>query len=85
MDKFYLDEVNLETCWPAVYLVGRPIHSQGSLVDHVLARPTLLPSPINVDPSNPIQPDSLTVRLVPTIVAKIVGTISCLFCSPPLD
>ena len=50
--KCYLDEVNLETCWPAVYLVGRPTHSQGSLVDHVLARPALLPSPINVDSSN---------------------------------
>ena len=52
MDKCHLDEVNFETCWPAVYLVGRPTHSQGSLVAHVLARPALLTSPINVDPSN---------------------------------
>ena len=46
-----LGKVNLETCWPAVYLVGRPTCSQGLLVTHVLTGPALLHSPIVADQS----------------------------------
>ena len=39
--KCNLGQVKLETCWPAVYHVGCPTRSQGSLVAHVLAVPAL--------------------------------------------
>ena len=47
----YLGKVNLETCWPAVYLMGRPTCPQGLLVTHVLAGPALLHSPNIADQS----------------------------------
>ena len=39
-----LGKVHLETCWLAVYLVGRSTHSQGLLipVTHMFAGPALL-------------------------------------------
>ena len=42
-------KVNLETCWPAVYLVGYPTRAQGLFVTHMLGRPVLLPSSIIAD------------------------------------
>ena len=51
-----LGKVNLETCWPAVYLVGRPTCPQGLLVAHVLAGPALLHSPVVADQSQAIWP-----------------------------
>ena len=47
----YLGKVNLETCWPVVYLVGRLTCLQGLLVTHVLTGPALLHSPIIADQS----------------------------------
>ena len=46
-----LGKINLETCWPAVYLVGRPTCPQGLLVTHGLTGPALLHSPIVADQS----------------------------------
>ena len=45
-----LGKVNLEACWPVVYLVGRPTCPQ-DLVTHVLTGPALLHSPIVADQS----------------------------------
>ena len=47
-----IGKVNLETCWPAVYLVGRPTCWQCLLVTHVLTGPALLHSPIVADQSH---------------------------------
>ena len=46
-----LGKLNLQTRWPAVYLVGRPTCLQGLPVTHVLAGPALLQSPIVTDQS----------------------------------
>ena len=58
----HLGKVHLETCWPAVYLVGRPTCPQGLLVAHVLAGPALLHSPIVADQSQ----TSFNYRFTPT-------------------
>ena len=42
-----LGKVNLETSWPAGYLMGRPTCPQGLLVTHVLTGPALLHLPIS--------------------------------------
>ena len=46
-----LGKVNLETCWPAVYLVGHPTCPQGTLASYVLTGPALLHLPIIADQS----------------------------------